>query len=52
MQIVRGECVYDRVKGIDSSYIDRPESIAKPLVIADARWLIKTCFYCGRGNIK
>lgn len=49
LQIIRGECTYDRVKGIDPSYIDKPYTIAKPLVIADARWLIKT--YEPRVNI-
>ncbi len=42
VRIVRGECVYDRVKGIDPVLIDKPSTIAKPLLIADARWLIKT----------
>lgn len=42
MRITRGECTYDRVKGIDPSYIDQPEQIAKLLIMADARWLIAT----------
>lgn len=42
VRIVRGECIYDRVKGIDATLIDQPEPIAKPLLIADAKWLIKT----------
>ncbi|MEZ3446116.1 MAG: early E1A protein [Lachnospiraceae bacterium] len=42
VRIVRGECTYDRIKGIDPSLLDRPETIAGPLLIADARWLIKT----------
>ncbi|MFG6369240.1 MAG: early E1A protein [Lachnospiraceae bacterium] len=42
VRIVRGECVYDRIKGIDSTLIDKPEPIAKPLLITDVRWLIKT----------
>lgn len=42
MRIVRGECTYDRVKGIDPSCIDRPETVVKPLMIADAKWLIET----------
>lgn len=42
VRIVRGECVYDRVKGIDSTLIDKPSTIAGPLLLADARWLIKT----------
>ena len=50
IRIVRGECTYDRVKGIDPSLIDRPESIAKPLLIADVKWLIKT--YEPRVNVE
>ncbi len=42
VRIVRGECTYDRVKGIDPSLVDQPEPVAVPLLIADARWLIKT----------
>lgn len=42
VRIVRGECVYDRIKGIDPSYIDQPEEIAAPLFVADAKWLIQT----------
>lgn len=42
LRIVRGECTYDRVKGIDPTLIDQPETVSKPLLIADAKWLIKT----------
>lgn len=42
VRIVRGECIYDRIKGIDSTLIDKPEPIARPLLITDVRWLIKT----------
>ncbi len=42
VRITRGECVYDRVKGIDPTLIDRPISIVKPLLQEDIRWLIKT----------
>ena len=42
VRIVRGECVYDRVKGIDSTLIDKPGDIAIPLMKEDIRWLIKT----------
>lgn len=49
VRITRGECVYERVKGIDPTLIDKPASIAKPLLIADAKWLIKT--YEPRVNI-
>ena len=42
VRIVRGECTYDRIKGIDPTLADRPEPVAGPLLIADARWLIKT----------
>lgn len=50
LRIVRGECTYDRVKGLDPGYIDQPETIAGPLLIADAKWLIKT--YEPRVNIE
>ena len=50
VRIARGECTYDRVKGIDPSLIDRPEPIAVPLIIADTRWLIKT--YEPRVNVE
>ena len=49
LRIVRGECAYDRVKGIDPSFIDRPSTVVKPLMIADAKWLIET--YEPRVNI-
>lgn len=42
LRIVRGECVYDRIKGIDPTIVDQPSEIARPLLIADAKWLIKT----------
>ena len=42
LRMIRGECVYDRLKGIDPSLIDMNSDIAKPLMIADAKWLIKT----------
>ncbi len=42
VRIIRGECVYDRVKGIDPSLLDQPEEIAAPLFEADAKWLIQT----------
>lgn len=42
LQIVRGECPYDRIKGIDPTLIDQPTEIAAPLMQAEAKWLIKT----------
>lgn len=42
LRMVRGECPYDRVKGMDPSLIDQPTEIAAPLVQAEAKWLIKT----------
>ena len=42
LRIVRGECPYDRVKGMDPTLIDQPTEIAAPLVQAEAKWLIKT----------
>ena len=42
LRIVRGECPYDRIKGIDPTLIDQPTEIATPLMQAEAKWLIKT----------
>ena len=42
VRIVRGECVYDRVKGVDPTLIDKPSNIANPLLREDIRWLIRT----------
>lgn len=50
IRITRGECVYDRIKGIDSTLIDKPGTVAKPLMQEDIRWLIKT--YEPRANLK
>lgn len=41
LRITRGECMYDRIKGIDATLIDQPETISKPLLLADAKWMIK-----------
>lgn len=49
VRIVRGECTYDRVKGVDPTIIDRPASIAAPLLQAEVKWLLKT--YEPRMNI-
>ena len=42
LRITRGECPYDRIKGIDPTLIDQPTEIVAPLMQAEARWLIKT----------
>lgn len=42
LRIVRGECPYDRIKGVDPTLIDQPTEIAAPLIQAEAKWLIKT----------
>lgn len=42
LQITRGECAYDRIKGMDPTLIDKPSNIAIPLAEVEARWLIKT----------
>lgn len=41
LRITRGECAYDRIKGIDSRVQDMPSETAKPLIMADAKWLIQ-----------
>ena len=42
LRIIRGECPYDRIKGIDPTLIDQPTEISAPLMQAEAKWLIKT----------
>ena len=42
LRITRGECPYDRIKGIDPALIDQPTEIVAPLMQAEAKWLIKT----------
>ena len=42
LRIIRGECPYDRIKGIDPTLIDQPTEIVAPLMQAEAKWLIKT----------
>lgn len=50
VRITRGECIFDRVKGVDATLIDKPSSIVKPLLKEDIRWLINT--YEPRVNIQ
>ena len=42
LKLARGECVYERCKGVDTTIFDRPADIAKALLIPDVRWLIQT----------
>lgn len=42
LRMTRGECVYDRIKGMDPELIDMNSDIAMPLMAAEARWLIQT----------
>lgn len=42
LRITRGECPYDRIKGIDPTLVDQPTEIVAPLMQAEAKWLIKT----------
>ena len=42
LRIIRGECPYDRIKGIDPTLIDQPTEIVAPLMQAEAKWLIDT----------
>lgn len=42
LRMTRGECVYDRIKGMDPRLIDMNSDIAVPLMASEARWLIKT----------
>lgn len=49
VRIGRGECIYDRVKGINPTLIDKPGNIVNPILKEDIKWLIKT--YEPRVNI-
>lgn len=42
LQTWRGEVPYERLKGIDTTLIDRPIGVARPAMEADATWVIKT----------
>lgn len=42
LRMTRGECVYDRIKGMDPELIDMNSDIAMPLMAAEAKWLIQT----------
>lgn len=42
LRMTRGECVYDRIKGMDPELIDMNSDVAIPLMAAEAKWLIKT----------
>lgn len=42
MRAVRGECAYDRVKGIGARIIDMPAEEAELEAQEDARWNIET----------
>ena len=42
LRITRGECPYDRIKGMDPTFIDQPTEIVAPLMQAEAKWLIET----------
>lgn len=38
----RGEVPYERLKGVDTSLIDRPAGVARPAMEADAVWTVNT----------
>ena len=42
LRIFRGECPYERVKGLDPRMIDKPMSEVEPDIRQDAEWLIET----------
>ena len=42
MNTIRGECAYDRVKGINARVIDMPAEEAEFEVQEDARWNVET----------
>lgn len=42
LRIARGEVPYERLKGIDPRYIDKPFSTARHDLVADVDWMIRT----------
>ena len=42
LQIARGEVPYDRVKGVQTSYIDTPIEQARDDIVEDAEWMLGT----------
>ena len=42
LRMFRGECPYERVKGLDPRMIDKPISSVEPEIRQDAEWLIET----------
>lgn len=42
LQLWRGECPYERVKGLDPRLIDQPAQIVAPQIMQEAEWLIET----------
>lgn len=42
LRIFRGECPYERVKGLDPRMIDKPLTTVEPEIRQDAEWLIET----------
>lgn len=50
LQISRGEVPYDRVKGVQSSWIDAPAEQARDGMVEDAEWMLET--YEPRAEVK
>jgi len=50
LRIRRGEVPYDRIRGLDMSIIDRPVSLAKAALQADAAWVLS--FYEPRAELE
>lgn len=42
LQITRGECPFERVKGLDPRLRDKPIQAVEPEVKQDAHWLLET----------
>ena len=42
LRMFRGECPYERVKGLDPRMIDKPISSVEPEIRQEAEWLIET----------
>ena len=42
LRMFRGECPYERLKGLDPRMIDKPMSSVEPEIRQEAEWLIET----------
>ncbi|MDD3139621.1 MAG: early E1A protein [Lachnospiraceae bacterium] len=42
ISMTRGECPYDRIRGLSNEFDEQPISIAKAMLKADIQWVVST----------